>query len=83
MPNLLFPGVASRLRLWAEDRPRRWKKLFFICFDALLLVAIVWLSFSLRLGEVFRPNLEQALLMLDETHEQHLAQLGVELHYIS
>ncbi|MEP9385687.1 nucleoside-diphosphate sugar epimerase/dehydratase [Mesorhizobium sp. KR9-304] len=44
--------------------PRGTKKLLFVCFDVLALVAMLWLSFSLRLNNVFVPNVEQALLML-------------------
>ena len=44
--------------------PRGAKKLLFVCFDVLALLATVWLSFSLRLNQFFVPNLEQALLML-------------------
>ena len=42
----------------------RRKKLLFVCFDVLALVAVLWLSFSFRLNHFFIPNLEQALLML-------------------
>lgn len=44
--------------------PRGTKKLLFVCFDVLALIAMLWLSFSLRLNHFFAPNLEQALLML-------------------
>lgn len=44
--------------------PRGAKKLLFVCFDFAALIAILWLSFSLRLNYLFVPNLEQALLML-------------------
>ncbi len=44
--------------------PRGAKKLLFVCFDVLALIAVLWLSFSLRLNHFFIPNLEQALLML-------------------
>ena len=44
--------------------PRGSKKLLFVCFDVLALIAVLWLSFSLRLNYFFIPNLEQALLML-------------------
>jgi FlaA1/EpsC-like NDP-sugar epimerase len=36
----------------------------FVCFDVLALLALLWLSFSLRLNLFFRPNVEQALLMV-------------------
>ncbi len=44
--------------------PRGAKKLLFVCFDVLALIAVLWLSFSFRLNHFFVPNLEQALLML-------------------
>lgn len=44
--------------------PRGTKKLLFVCFDIAALIALLWLSFSLRLNHFFIPNLEQALLML-------------------
>jgi FlaA1/EpsC-like NDP-sugar epimerase len=44
--------------------PRGTKKLLFVCFDLLALVAVLWLSFSLRLNHIFVPNGEQAFLML-------------------
>jgi FlaA1/EpsC-like NDP-sugar epimerase len=44
--------------------PRGAKKLLFVCFDVLALIAVLWFSFSLRLNTFFIPNLEQALLML-------------------
>ena len=44
--------------------PRGVKKLVFVCFDVLALLAVLWLSFSLRLNHFFIPNMEQALLML-------------------
>jgi FlaA1/EpsC-like NDP-sugar epimerase len=44
--------------------PRGAKKLLFVCFDVLALIAVLWLSFSLRLNSFFIPNREQALLML-------------------
>lgn len=44
--------------------PRGTKKLLFVCFDVLALLAVLWSSFSLRLNHLFVPNWEQALLML-------------------
>ena len=44
--------------------PRGAKKLLFVCFDVLALLALLWLSFSLRLNHFFVPNIEQTLLML-------------------
>ena len=44
--------------------PRGLKKLLFVSFDVLALLATLWLSFSLRLNHYFIPNIEQALLML-------------------
>lgn len=46
------------------ELPRGAKKLLFVCFDVLALIATLWLSFSFRLNQLFVPNLEQALLML-------------------
>lgn len=44
--------------------PRGAKKMLFVCFDFVALIAVLWLSFSLRLNHLFVPNAEQALLML-------------------
>jgi FlaA1/EpsC-like NDP-sugar epimerase len=46
------------------ELPRGAKKLLFVCFDVLALIAMLWLSFSFRLNDFFVPNLEQALLVL-------------------
>jgi len=44
--------------------PRAAKKLLFVGFDVVTLLAALWLSFSIRLNQLFVPNAEQALLML-------------------
>ncbi len=44
--------------------PRGAKRLLFVCFDIVGLVAVLWLSFALRLNAIFVPNAEQAGLML-------------------
>lgn len=46
------------------EMPRWKKRLFLFAFDSALLFFSVWLSYSLRLGQVFRPNANQILLMI-------------------
>jgi FlaA1/EpsC-like NDP-sugar epimerase len=46
------------------ELPRWQKRLVLFIFDAALLLFSVWLSYSLRLSEFFRPNSNQALLMV-------------------
>lgn len=54
----------ARFRQIFVQLPRSRKKLLFVCFDILLLLALQWASFSLRLNVFFLPNQDQALLML-------------------
>jgi FlaA1/EpsC-like NDP-sugar epimerase len=44
--------------------PRGTKKWLFVGFDGVALLALLWASFSLRLGHLFWPSFPQALLML-------------------
>ena len=43
--------------------PRRWKSLALVGFDAVALVAVLWLSYQLRLGGSFEPTAPQWILM--------------------
>ncbi|MEW9834641.1 polysaccharide biosynthesis protein [Mesorhizobium marinum] len=52
--------LGSRIAAW----PRSAKQLIFVGFDFFALLAVLWLSFSIRLNHVFVPNAGQALLML-------------------
>jgi FlaA1/EpsC-like NDP-sugar epimerase len=52
--------LGSRVASW----PRSAKQLVFLGFDALALLAVLWMSFAIRLNYIFIPNFEQALLML-------------------
>jgi FlaA1/EpsC-like NDP-sugar epimerase len=44
--------------------PRRWKSLILVAFDAVALVAVLWLSYQLRLGGNFEPTPAQWVLIL-------------------
>lgn len=44
--------------------PRRTKQLSLVAFDSAVLLFLVWLSYSIRLGFTFEPNRAQLLLML-------------------
>ena len=56
------------MRFWLRDFAakisRQQKRLVFLCFDFIALTFIVWLSYSLRLGELFTPSFKQIILML-------------------
>lgn len=53
----------KRLREFLAMLPRRPKQLGLMMFDATALLAVLWLSYSIRLGVLFEPSAEQALLM--------------------
>lgn len=64
-PRRMFNGpplVALRQRV--NEMPRNIKRVVLVIADATALLAILWLSYSLRLGIWFVPSLAQALLML-------------------
>lgn len=44
--------------------PRRWKSLILVAFDAVALIAVLWLSYQLRLGGTFQPTPAQWVLIL-------------------
>lgn len=52
------------LRKFAMAMPRAQKRLIFLCFDFTTLFAIVWLSYSLRLGQLFEPSMKQFMVMV-------------------
>ncbi len=64
MIDAILPALAAPLRRWLAAQPRQYKKLFLVSFDAVSLVALVWLSFWFRLGAPFMPNVGQVLIML-------------------
>jgi FlaA1/EpsC-like NDP-sugar epimerase len=56
--------MIKALRDRINDLPRRWKSLILAAFDAVALVAILWLSFQFRLGTTFQPSAFQWALIL-------------------
>ncbi len=44
--------------------PRHWKRVFLIGFDVLALLGVLWISFTVRLGSAFTPQLPHLALML-------------------
>ncbi len=54
-------GAVAR---WLGGLPRQAKKLLLVGHDVLVLVLLLWISFSIRLGYLFVPNPGQALLIL-------------------
>ena len=56
----MFQALRDRI----NSLPRRWKSSILASFDAFALVAILWLSFQLRLGTTFQPSLFQWVLIL-------------------
>lgn len=63
-PEVVAPRLFERLRDSASVLPRNIKRITLICFDVVALIAIVWISFSIRFNEPFVPNGEQVLLIL-------------------
>ena len=57
--------MITTLRDRVNNLPRRWKSLILAAFDAVALVAILWLSFQFRLGTSFQPSpFQWALIIL-------------------
>lgn len=54
----------EQMRQAASSLPRASKRLLMICFDAVALIAILWIVSALRFNRFFIPNVEQALLIL-------------------
>lgn len=52
------------MRHWIAERPRRAKRLVLLVADFFGLIAIMWAAFSIRLDQLFVPNLQQALFFL-------------------
>lgn len=59
IPRLISERVASRL----VDFSRFEKQALMLLSDAVLLMFAIWASYSLRLGELFQPNVGQWLLI--------------------
>lgn len=58
------PRIILRpLSTFLHELPRSYKRAVLIGFDALALVLVLWLSYSLRLGPEFRPTMTQLILM--------------------
>jgi FlaA1/EpsC-like NDP-sugar epimerase len=51
------------MTLGLKRLPRRWKSLILAGFDLFSLTCVLWLSFQLRIGLSFAPNIEQLILM--------------------
>lgn len=62
--NRLGWGQISGLRGSVSAMPRNYKRFVLIGFDFVTLVAIVWISFSIRFNAFFIPNQEQVLIIL-------------------
>jgi FlaA1/EpsC-like NDP-sugar epimerase len=56
--------MLDNLRNVLNRLPRRWKSLILVVFDAVALVAVLWLSYQLRLGGSFEPTGPQWILIL-------------------
>ena len=54
----------ERLKQWALELSRPWKRMVTIAFDIVALLVVLYLSYVLRLGFRFVPNLVQVLLGL-------------------
>ena len=57
-------GELARWRRWAIDLPRPWKRAILAANDFVLLTFAVWLSISLRYGELFVPPTRGGTLLL-------------------
>jgi FlaA1/EpsC-like NDP-sugar epimerase len=55
--------MLERARNTLSNLPRRWKSLILAGFDAVALIGVLWLSYQLRLGPLFRPDMAQLALM--------------------
>jgi FlaA1/EpsC-like NDP-sugar epimerase len=56
--------MLAKARLTINRLPRRWKSLTLVAFDAVALVAVLWLSYQLRLGGSFEPTGREWVMML-------------------
>ncbi|MGV3491525.1 MAG: polysaccharide biosynthesis protein [Devosia sp.] len=56
--------ILNQVRDRVSALPRGWKQLLLIGFDTLVLLSVLWLSFSVRLGNQFTPQPAHLLLML-------------------
>jgi FlaA1/EpsC-like NDP-sugar epimerase len=56
--------MLGRIRVFFNGLPRQGKSIILAVFDAVALLAVLWLSYQLRLGGTFTPNLPQVLLMV-------------------
>lgn len=54
----------ATLRERISGLPRRRKQVLLIGFDAIVLVAVAWIAYSLRFNTLFQPNASQAVLMV-------------------
>lgn len=55
--------MLDRIRHFAQDLPRWWKRIILMTFDAATIIFVLWLSYYLRLGTTFRPSGQQVALM--------------------
>ena len=53
----------SRIIFMTQDMPKSWKRVLMMIFDALAIIFVLWLSYSLRLGTRFMPSPKQLSLM--------------------
>src|SRR3569832_1875288 len=56
--------MLEEFRIRINRIPRRWKSLILVAFDAIALVAVLLLSYQLRLAGSFAPTLAQWVLIL-------------------
>lgn len=59
-----MPGTDGTLLRWLGGLPRGAKKFLLASFDAVALILLLWISFSIRTGHFFVPNSGQMLLIL-------------------
>lgn len=64
LPPHAVGSALTRLRNWLRDLPRPIKRTILFCTDFIMLLLVIWMSYSLRLGQLFWPNLVQTSLML-------------------
>ncbi|NGN40211.1 polysaccharide biosynthesis protein [Mesorhizobium sp. CGMCC 1.15528] len=56
--------MVSRMRTTISSLPRRAKRGILIAFDIVVLLIVLWASYSLRLNRLFVPTNEQMMIML-------------------
>ncbi|HQZ13644.1 MAG TPA: nucleoside-diphosphate sugar epimerase/dehydratase [Devosia sp.] len=56
--------MLGRIRNILNGLPRQGKSVILAVFDAVALLAVLWLSYQLRLGGTFSPNMAQIALMV-------------------